>query len=185
MIPAGPGAPPLRIRPTNEEIDAFVLDVTAGLLTRHGVAAASMSMIASASGYSKAAVFHRFGSKDDLVDRALARCVDLGEGVLARIDRRPPGPGRDRAALSAMRDLALERPGFIALALASVTVQERGEFSGRLDRLADAMLAMFAIPLPAERADPEPLFRALGALSALATLSLFPSRAWTRPCAQG
>lgn len=173
------------IRPSSAEIDERILDLTAGLLAKHGVKAMSVSMVAEASGYSKAAVFRRFKDKEHLVDAALRRCADLGKQVLLAVDGIPAGHERGRTALRAMLDLAFLWPGFIALALASIAIRERDEFDGRLGELGNALLAAFSIPTLENRTDAAPLFRALGALSALSVLTLVYSRYTDSETARG
>lgn len=162
----------MNVRPDAEEIDRRILDATAGLIARHGLRATSMQLVADAVGYSKAAIFHRYGSKDELCTRALGRCIDLGRDALDEVGDLPPGAVRDRAALVAMVDRGLRWPGFLALALSSVTVRERGELGEELTGLAESMLAMFSLEAPATANDPERLFRALGALGVVGVLGL-------------
>ncbi|WP_084073897.1 TetR/AcrR family transcriptional regulator [Demequina sp. NBRC 110052] len=161
------------VRPTSAQIDAQMLDLTAGLLAQHGVQAMSVSMVATASGYSKAGVFRRFGDKDALVDATLRRCVQIGHEALERVEHEASPAHRQSTAARVMLDAALDWPGFIALALASITVREHDEFGGRLDELGDALLRMFDLPPLDEIDDVAPLFRALAALSSISVLSLF------------
>ncbi len=159
-------------RPSKDEIDRGILDVTAGLIARHGVRATSTQLVADAVGYSKAAIFQRFGSKEELIERALRQCVELGQDARSQVAALPAGPAKDRAGLAALIDLGMRWQGFLALAISSVTVRERGELGADLERLADAMLAMFDLERPAGANDTERLFRALGALSVVAVLGL-------------
>jgi hypothetical protein len=96
------------------------------------------------------------------VSRARAR------EVLDQVADLPSGPERDRRALELLTDVALERPGLVALAFRSVTQPESAAelFHG------DDLLAfeIFAVE-PAVPAS-DRLIRVLGALGALAVLCL-------------
>lgn len=166
----------MNARPTAEQIDHRVLDATAALIARHGLQVTSTQQVADAVGYSKASIFNRYGSKEQLLERALQRCVDLGVEVLARVEHLPGGAARDRSALAALLELGLRWPGFLALALASVTVRERGELGEGIGALGDALLAAFALASPAESNDPDRLLRALGSVAVVAVLGLNADR---------
>jgi AcrR family transcriptional regulator len=64
-----------------------ILDATLGLIARHGVGGTSLQMIADAIGVTKAAVYHQFRTKDEIVfalaARELARLEDALEAAEA------------------------------------------------------------------------------------------------------
>ena len=88
---------------------ARVVSAAAGLFAEHGVGGTSLQMIADAIGVTKAAVYHQFKSKDEIV-------IAVAEAELARLEAVldaaavGPGPEQERAALLAgIIDLAIER----------------------------------------------------------------------------
>ncbi|WP_432506189.1 TetR/AcrR family transcriptional regulator [Kineococcus arenarius] len=133
-------------RPTREQIDEEILDTAAALFARHGFAETSVQRVADATGYSKTGLLHRFPTKDALQAAALAATLQRVRRVVDGVTASPPGPARDRAALEALTDLALARPGFTALALSSVSRGE--EQTLPLTELADALFEAFAAPAP-------------------------------------
>ena len=87
---------------------ARIVSAAAGLFSEHGVGGTSLQMIADAIGVTKAAVYHQFKSKDEIV-------FAVAHDELARVEAvldvaAESGPGQERAALLAgMVNLALER----------------------------------------------------------------------------
>jgi AcrR family transcriptional regulator len=109
------------VRPSNEEIDERIIDVAAGVFAQLGYAQASVQRIADDTGYSKTGLLHRFGSKEQLRDAVRERCLAAFAAATSGTRTRKPGPARDREIVAALVDLAMERPGFIALLLSGVT----------------------------------------------------------------
>jgi AcrR family transcriptional regulator len=60
-----------------------VLDVAVAAFIEHGYDATSMGVLASRLGLSKAAIYHHFPAKDQLLGAALSEALDSLEGVLA------------------------------------------------------------------------------------------------------
>lgn len=87
---------------------ARVVSAAAGLFAEHGVGGTSLQMIADVIGVTKAAVYHQFKSKDEIV-------FAVAQAELARVEAvldvaAESGPEQARAALLAgMVDLAIER----------------------------------------------------------------------------
>jgi AcrR family transcriptional regulator len=87
---------------------ARIVSAAAGLFSEHGVGGTSLQMIADAIGVTKAAVYHQFKSKDEIV-------VAVAHDELARVEAvldvaAESGPEQARAALlTGMVNLALER----------------------------------------------------------------------------
>ncbi|WP_432494957.1 TetR/AcrR family transcriptional regulator [Kineococcus auxinigenes] len=157
-------------RPTREQIDEEILDTAAALFARHGFAETSVQRVADATGYSKTGLLHRFPTKDALQAAALAATLERVRRVVDGVTASPPGPGRDRAVLEALADLALARPGFTALALSSVS---RGEEQAlALTELADALFEAFAAPAPTSTGTVVGTERAVRLTSALGGLAI-------------
>ena len=86
-----------------------VIDAALGLFAEHGVNGTSLQMIADAMGVTKAAVYHQFRSKEEIV-------VAVAEAELARLEvavtAAEAEPDRGRALdvlIEAIVDLAVER----------------------------------------------------------------------------
>jgi AcrR family transcriptional regulator len=156
-------------RPFRQQIDAGILDRAAALFARRGFAKTSVQDVADAVGLSKAGLLHHFPSKDALHEAVLAQADDLGRRALDHVRDLPLGPLRDRRVVEVFVDVALAHPGVVALMLAPATQPETHD--------ADAADAAYLSALQAFGVDPgttdqERLVRVLGALAALAVLTL-------------
>ena len=84
-----------------------VLDAALDLFAEHGVSGTSLQMIADAVGITKAAVYHQFRTKDEIViavtERELGRLVPALEDAEARSD----GPQARDALLVGVIDMAV------------------------------------------------------------------------------
>ena len=86
-----------------------IIDAAVDLFAEHGIGGTSLQMIADALGVTKAAVYHQYNTKDEIV-------LAVAQVVLARLEaavtaaEAEPSRARARAALvTAMIDLAVER----------------------------------------------------------------------------
>ncbi|WP_447002562.1 TetR/AcrR family transcriptional regulator [Saccharothrix isguenensis] len=155
-----------------QQIDDEILDRAAGLFAQHGFAQTSLKSLADAVGLSKPGLLHHFPSKAALYEAALGVGHALGERVLEQLEPLPPGPDRDRRALELLTDIALDRPGLVALGFRSITAPDNAPVSNTYDTFVSKM---FAIDLATAR--PDRLVRVVGALSALAALVLAANQA--------
>jgi AcrR family transcriptional regulator len=166
------------VRPFRQQIDEGILDRAAALFAQRGFAKTSVQDVAEAVGLSKAGLLHHYPSKDALREAVSAQAASLARRVLDHLRDLPPGAARDRRAVEYLVDVALAHPGMVALMLAPVIRSSGAESSAdavaATDAGADAALQVFGVdPLTAE---PERLVRVLGALSALAVLSIAAHR---------
>lgn len=159
------------IRPTSDEIDADILDIAAGLISRRGIKEMSVQSIADASGYSKAGVLKRFASKDALVSAAVNQCIDQTRELVARAEQFEAQPSRDAMAIAQLTDLALRRRGWAQLTLAAVPDLRAEGLHERLAPLG-AMLARIFRLEEADSPSLERRARTTAALSALVMLAL-------------
>jgi AcrR family transcriptional regulator len=152
-----------------QQVDEHIVDRAAALFARHGFAQTSVQSVADAVGLSKAGLLHHFPSKQALWDAVLVHAGALGQRACDAVADLPAGRARDLRAVEVLADVALSHPGLVALLLAPATRGE-DEAAGDLGSGSDAALRAFGVdPLTAE---PERLVRVLGALAALAVLSL-------------
>jgi AcrR family transcriptional regulator len=157
-------------RPFRQQIDEGILDRAAALFARRGFAKTSVQDVADAVGLSKAGLLHHYPSKDALHEAVLAQAETLGERVLDQVEHLPLGAARDRRAVEVLVDVALAHPGVVAFLLAPATQDEPGA-EGSLTDGAGAM-ALAAFGVDPETTDPERCVRVVGALGALAVLTL-------------
>ncbi|MCZ2860527.1 TetR/AcrR family transcriptional regulator [Blastococcus sp. VKM Ac-2987] len=159
-------------RPFRQQADDDILDRAAALFARRGFTKTSLQDIADAVGLSKAGLLHHFPSKEALYDAVLAQAGTLGQRVLAQVRDLPLGADRDRRAIDVLVDIAFDHPGVVALLLTPLT--QGGSGSGcdesAMDAAGAAALEAFGVPPGAPVS--ERAIRAIGALSALAVLTL-------------
>jgi AcrR family transcriptional regulator len=154
-------------RPFRQQIDEGILDRAAGLFARHGFEHTSLQAVADAVGLSKAGLLHHYRSKDALHEAVLALADTLGTQVLDQVSDLPLGVARDRRAVAVLIDVALAHPGVVALLLAPVT--QAGTAQPDTDGPGAAALEAFGVE---PGADAERTVRVIGALTALAVLTL-------------
>ncbi|MGX6600796.1 TetR/AcrR family transcriptional regulator [Micromonosporaceae bacterium Da 78-11] len=152
-------------RPTKQEIDDEILEGAATLFARHGFRETSVQRIADAVGYSKTGLLHRYPSKEALQQAVLDRCVGEIHAITVDVAALPPGPARDRAVITGVAELALRRPGAVALLLSGLLSGPDDELTCGLEALGEAIFGAFAVD--AEQ-DPARMLRVTGALGALA-----------------
>lgn len=154
-------------RPFRQQVDVGILDRAAALFAGRGYAKTSVQDVADAVGLSKAGLLHHFPSKEALHRAVLAQADAVGRRVLDQVRGLPVGGARDRRALEMLVDVALAHPGLVALLLAPAL---QGDAGPEVDGAGAAALEAFGVD-PAT-ADPERAVRVVGALGALAVLSL-------------
>lgn len=155
-----------------QEADDRIIDLAAGLFARHGFEHTSLRALADAVGLSKAGLLHHFPSKEALHAAVEASCRDLERRVADAAAALPPGPDRDRRTLELLIDLALDRPGLVALALTAVNGADPLPEGG-----VGEVIVHEAFGVEREPADPERAIRVVGALTALAVLTLLANGA--------
>jgi AcrR family transcriptional regulator len=156
-------------RTFRRQIDEGILDRAAALFARRGFEQTSVQAVADAVGLSKAGLLHHFPSKDALREAVLAQAASLGQRVLQQVQDLPLGVSRDRRAVEVIVDVALAFPGLVALMLGGAT-HESPDPDPSGDVTTAAVLQAFGVD--PGTADPERLVRVIGALSALAVLTL-------------
>ena len=155
-------------RTFRQQMDVGILDRAAALFARRGFAKTSVQDVADAVGLSKAGLLHHFPSKEALHEAVLASSTGLGQQVVEQVQHLPPGAARDHRAIEALVDLALAHPGMVALLLAPLT---QGDDDCAVPAAAGAA-ALQAFGVDPATDDPERVVRVVGALAALAVLTL-------------
>jgi AcrR family transcriptional regulator len=158
----GPG------RPRDPSVDATILAATLGVLTERGDAGLTTEAIAAAAGVSKATIYRRWPSKDDVVLAAVASLagqvpdVDTGSlhgdltSIAEGLAQVFSAPGSDRL-ISALVDRLVRdeemarrlRGGFLAERReAARAAMERGLLRGEVRTGADLELAVDLLAAP-------------------------------------
>jgi AcrR family transcriptional regulator len=158
-------------RPPRTGIDERILDAAAALFARHGFEQTSLKSLADAVGLSKAGLLHHFPSKDALFEAAWAQSRVLSKQVAEQVAPMPAGPARERRALELLTDIALDRPGLVALLFRSMTAPGEDPQQQAQDELM--INEMFV--LDPEKELPRAI-RIVAALSAMAVLTLLANQ---------
>lgn len=154
-------------RPARRHPAEHILDRAAVLFAQHGFAQTSLKLVADAAGLSKTGLLHHYPSKDALYEAVLELVGAIEQELLEQVADLPRGPARDRRVLSLLTDIALDRPGLVALLFQPVMSRE----DERLDSLR-VVTDLFGV---ADQ-DADRFIRVMGALGALGVLSLQADR---------
>jgi AcrR family transcriptional regulator len=133
---------------TRERVVRAALD----LFTEHGVGGCSLQMIADRLGVTKAAVYHQFQTKDDIVLAVVQPALDQMAAILSQVGAITQ-PGRRRAAaVDALVDLVLEHQQVMAALWGDPGVMETLErhatVTAAIERLQQLLLG--PAPTPAD-----------------------------------
>jgi AcrR family transcriptional regulator len=170
---SGRGRPTLSAvaRPFRQQVDEGILDRAAALFARYGFEQTSVQAVADAVGLSKAGLLHHFPSKDALHEAVMAQAESLGRRAVEHVRDLPLGPERDLRAVEVLVDIALAHPGLVAMMLAPA--MDPGASAARDPRAeGTAGAALEAFGVDPATAGTERCVRVVGALAALAVLSL-------------
>ncbi len=151
-------------------VDEKILDAAAALFARHGFEQTSLKTLADAVGLSKAGLLHHFPSKEALFEAAWGHSRVLSRQVLEQVSPMPAGPAREKKALELLTDIALDRPGLVALLFRSMTAP--GEDS---QQAQDELLLNEMFVIEPEKELPRAI-RIVGALSSMAVLTLLANQ---------
>lgn len=152
-------------RPTRQEIDDEIVDTAATLFARHGFSETSIQRIADAVGYSKGGLLRHYPSKEALQDAVIDRCLTDLQAIAASVAGQESGPHRDRAVLTQLAHLAVQRPGFVALMLSVLVRGLSNPDSAPLQPITDAVAEAFSLT---PETNVVRIIRVAGAVGALA-----------------
>lgn len=96
---------------TRSAAQTRILDAALGLIAEHGVGGTSLQMIADAIGVTKAAVYHQFKTKEQIVVALTERELGDLEEALEIAEAHPHGTEAREVLLGRVIDLAIERRG--------------------------------------------------------------------------
>ncbi len=127
------------LRPAQDRIVAAAVD----LFAEHGVAGTSLQMIADRLGVTKAAVYHQFRTKDEIVLAAAEQGMAPLAAAIAEAEAAPDRPGAISTMLERLVDLAIDRRRMVALMRNDPVmirlVAEHPPFVDLMDRLHDVL----------------------------------------------
>lgn len=164
--------------------EAEILDRAAALLARRGFDKTSVQDVAGAVGLSKTGLLHHYPSKDALYAAVRAHAEGLADEVLEQVRTLPLGRARDARAVEVLVDVALRHPGTVALMLAPASDLSPAGSVAEVEHTTTAVLQAFGLDVdaagtPVSPHGPERAVRVVGALAALAVLTLAAHRAGT------
>ncbi|MEX2293897.1 MAG: helix-turn-helix domain-containing protein [Acidimicrobiales bacterium] len=128
-----------RHRPAQTRIIAAAV----GLFAQHGVAGTSLQMIADALGVTKAAVYHQFSTKDEIVLAAVEADMARLEGILDAAEAEAGRPEAIDVLLTRLVDLAVDHRAMVPLLhgdpVATRLLAEHERFGRLMERLQDLL----------------------------------------------
>ena len=166
------------VRPSSEDIDHQILDITGGLLARRGIRDTSVQAVADETGYSKSGLLRRFPSKEELVLAAFEQAAETTRNVIGTVAALPYGRQRDAAALTALAELLFSRPGYAHLLTAAVTSSPGDGLHEHVEPMVRALYAMFT-PEQELRIDLERATHITAVIGAVSVVSLTHQRGLT------
>ncbi|MFC7272506.1 TetR/AcrR family transcriptional regulator [Paractinoplanes rhizophilus] len=158
-------------RPTKQEIEDEILETAATLFARHGFKETSIQRVADAVGYSKTGLLHRFPTKEALQEAVIERAIAEMRAIAAEADGLPVGPERDRVVITGVAELAIQRPGAVALLLSGLMSAPE---SAMLQQVGAVVFTAFGVADPecVAETDLPRMLRIVGALGALAVTAV-------------
>jgi AcrR family transcriptional regulator len=115
-----------------------LIDVAIDLFTRHGFAGTSLQMIADELGFTKAAIYHHFRTREQLLAAILAPILGELRAVIEAAETRRTPHTRAEHMLSGYAALAVRNRGLVAVLAADPSVAtvltERAEWGDLIKR---------------------------------------------------
>jgi AcrR family transcriptional regulator len=98
------------------------MEAALALFAEHGVSGTSLQMIADALGVTKAAVYHQFPTKDEIVLAVIRPALDQLGALVGEADTAPTRAAGREIVLAGMIDLVIEHRRLAAILLVDPTV---------------------------------------------------------------
>jgi AcrR family transcriptional regulator len=129
-----------------------VLEAALELFGEHGVSGTSLQMIADRIGVTKAAVYHQFHTKDEIVLAVLSPAMESLHTSIEEAERQPTAAARRESMLTALVDLAVGNRRLAAILRADPAAAELARSHPALD-VGDRIRTLFIGPDPDARSD--------------------------------
>lgn len=128
--------------PRGDSSAAQIRDAALELFFRHGVSGTSLRMVAESLGVTKAAIYHHYRTKDDIVRAVLEPAFTTFTSLVQEVDALPP-EGRVMALVRGLARQAVVHRRLYAITLHDVTTTElnRGSAQEATFRRMRALLA--------------------------------------------
>jgi AcrR family transcriptional regulator len=131
-------------RPTASPAQARIISAALELFTRHGVGRTSLQMIADTIGVTKAAVYHQFRTKDEIVIAAAGAELASLEAVIDAAEAEPSRTQAREVLVIGIVDLAVEHRRPVSTFLSDPEViqffAEHEPFRHVMDRLSCVLM---------------------------------------------
>ena len=101
---------------------ARILDAALALFSEHGFDGTTLQEIADRLGFTKAALYYHFRSKDDLLQALIAPAVTGLDTLLGAYEGEPDTPGRRRRFVADYVDLLLEQRRLISYMASDIAI---------------------------------------------------------------
>jgi AcrR family transcriptional regulator len=129
---------------------ARIIATALELFAKHGVGGTSLQMIADDIGVTKAAVYHQYRTKDEIVLAAAEAELERLDAVVAAAEAEPTSKRARDALVSGMVDLAIERRRTVGTLLNDPVIGglfvDHGRFLDVMDRLQRLLIGDGATP---------------------------------------
>ena len=129
-----------------------LIDAAVDLFTRHSFAGTSLQMIADELGFTKAAIYHHFRTREQLLAAVLEPMLDELRAIVESAETRRTAHSRAEHMLSGYATLAVRNRGLVAVLAADPSVaallSQRAEWGDliRNETLADSLTASDGVP---------------------------------------
>lgn len=114
MVSPGPIVAPRLDAVAHSAAQLRILDAALELIGEHGVSGTSLQMIATSVGVTKAAVYHKFKSKNEIVIAVTERELAKLQDALDAAEAEPQHEQARRLLLAAVIDMAVERRRWVS-----------------------------------------------------------------------
>jgi AcrR family transcriptional regulator len=115
-----------------------LIEVAVDLFTRHSFAGTSLQMIADELGFTKAAIYHHFRTREQLLAAVLEPILDELRTIVEAAETKRTSHSRAEHMLSGYAALAVRNRGLVAVLAADPSVvaalTERAEWGGLINR---------------------------------------------------
>jgi AcrR family transcriptional regulator len=130
--------------PTAADTRQRLIDVAVDLFTRHSFAGTSLQMIADEMGFTKAAIYYHFRTREELLDAVVEPIFEQLSEVIAEAERQRGANARAEYMLRSYAELAVANRALVSVLACdpSVTTLLRGQ--PRWADLIDRQLALLA-----------------------------------------
>jgi AcrR family transcriptional regulator len=144
MSPQGVGAPNNVVPVAPTAAQARIIIAALDLFARHGVGGTSLQMIADEIGVTKAAVYHQFNTKDEIVLTAAEAELARLQAVIRAAEGEPSPTQAREALVRGIVDLAVERRHTVSIIMSDPVIvgffAEHASFRDALDRVCRLLM---------------------------------------------